>query len=332
MSWIATFLFYVSISSAAPLPYFHCPLTPQETAQYKATFNQKLSVKVSCNPMSVDKLCAQSNQACKQTTGDQFCFSGLLTKPNCPNVKTITEAELKTLRSNNFTYMEARFRSIKLDKVLQERCCGTNEFCKKGFAATELVIKDGLGREELIGRIRLSNATMEVSIAQIGSCRNTECLEGLLIHEMGHVCHARQKQTTAVYSQAPLQTVENVKADLKYYLGEKGADCVTKSLQNRARVADPKVVGPAPLVSWAEEAYADAVFIGSIQPSRIAYLCGANEDSDHAQPKTYMGCFVENKMFRDKFCIDAGPSTLQGRGAPPPTTVPSPPPAGRGVK
>lgn len=306
MTLLTLIFVYLSNAHAAPEPFYYCPLSEDQKISYKEKFNQSLSFTAKC-PMSVATMCSKAKDQCKEKTGNSSCFFGLEVEPSCTGYGVVTEEQLVELRSNNYTYVEARFAEITRSRDFQEKCCGANQACKTGFAATELWFLEGFGSGELIGRTSTRTVDLELSIAEIGNCQNAECLEGLLLHELGHVCHIWQAKTSTSkgdpeYQGVGIPSLEKTKADLKKLLGDKGADCVLKGLQARLKVADPANASPGTLTSWLEEAYADAMFIGSWPAARIAYNCNAIEDKEHALPTSYMSCFNEVESFKNKYC------------------------------
>jgi hypothetical protein len=284
-------------------PFYYCPVSDQAAQKQKKNFNTAISFKANCNPINIENFCKQAEQQCLNVTGDDGCFWALPTENSCPNKIMVTEDQLIKMKNDNFTFIESRFFEIAESPEFQTQCCGTNEICKKGFASTELRLLKDLGRGELIGRAVYATAEMQISIARIGACQNAECLEGLLFHEFGHICHIWQYQTSEKY-EAPkfIRPLDEVESDMAKYIGEKGSECVTKNLEAAYKIADRKIKSSRTIDDWSEEVYADALFMKHWGGGRIAYMCGSRQDAEHAQGKVFMGCMIEQPDFKRKFC------------------------------
>jgi hypothetical protein len=245
-----------------------------------------------CENSDVAQLCAVATTTTWNATENVVAWGAHI----CPKGFGLPEEDLIHTEIEKFKYTTKKFNSITQDPKMQIRCCGNNLTCQSEWAATKLKILMGLGSNSQLAQSDIRKPyDVEISVGSIANCLSEDCIDYTLLHELGHVCHRRQREDSVPVFSATLH-------DLEFYLEKGGAKCVRDSLVREHDKLSLLRKVFTDLDYWAEEAYADAVFVDYWGPAALGWECWAKENSEHCEPDAFLGCFFKVPGFRNRYC------------------------------
>lgn len=271
--------------------------------QYMPRLPDLKITKALCKPEKVYQICEVTKAFAKHHTTSSYAFGALAQKTGsiCPAGQGISDDQLVRHREKAFQYTALKFKLLTQDPAMQFHCCGNNQNCKERWSATKLHLVVGLGVESQLAQIRQNTiAEIELSTGRIANCFTADCIDKVLLHELGHSCRRWQKESSEQKLRTP--SFEETARDLSDYIGKDGADCVTKGLHSYYNGTSGDFRKRVNLDRWADEAFADIVFAGEWGTAGLVWICDGQEDETHADPKAYIGCFIYDPKFKNKFC------------------------------
>jgi hypothetical protein len=235
-----------------------------------------------CDVDDVSKICVEAEKSCERLTGRASCFQTPGESDPC-----LDEPEIMQKSAARISYAAHRFYQLARDEKMLDHCCGQNARCRDGWPQTRIVLLKGLGPDDRTAHFDPISKNVEVSVSVLAGCRSRDCIDGYFFHELGHACqywhHSGAEPTGLRYP------VEQTRREIEDYLGPEGAQCVMDGLKARSSANHDTELDFA---EWAEEALADAIFVGQWGTGAWARSCMAREDSLHAKAKFYSRCFL----------------------------------------
>ena len=236
------------------------------------------------------------------------------------------------LRKETFSYALSSFAKMRDSLIFQERCCpksilktdDSQKKCISFFSSTQLFLLKGLSEEDLTADYQgfRDDPFIEISEARLLYCKNQECIDDVLLHEMGHACqHSRGNMLELFQCQVSKKVI---KKDLTLFFGKTAAECVLDGLNTEFKYYSKSVklqnvyrskkykLNPPCLNRWTQEAFADLIFIDQRKsPAAYERLCrfseniseNINDDLDETHGPSYVSeCVLNQSPYREALC------------------------------
>lgn len=221
----------------------------------------------------------------------------------------------KELRRKIFSYAQNEFTKIKENPVLQSRCCPsevlkTSEALKKCvsfFTSTQLYLLKGLSKEDMTADYQgfREDPLVEISEARLLYCKNQECIDDVLLHELGHACQYSRGDILELFRcQAPQKILEK---DLTIFFGKDATKCILKDLKPEFKdyVNSSKKHKEKPCLNrWVHETFADLIFMDQRKtPAAFYGFCDFKDKVDSTHGPTFINdCVMNQSPYREALC------------------------------
>ncbi|MEK7690215.1 MAG: hypothetical protein AAB425_04255, partial [Bdellovibrionota bacterium] len=253
-------------------------------------------------------LCSQAREAC-QIYGTSYCYA------KDPLIRA-RRAGFPPVGKAITRFAAKKQAEIRESEDFQNTCCGTDNRCKRMFSETRLAILTGGTPGDIEAHYIPEGGgpssrwhQIEVSGAALFACYNQECVEQMLVHEMGHACQfSRIRSSDERVAFAKKLTSKEGCADrapvpeLHAALGDNTARCLTDALA-KAAFDEMKTDTDLCFGAWQNEAFANTVF-AHLTPTSYHWgiPCAGSQDEGHAAAKGYLHCVLERTAVQEALC------------------------------
>lgn len=290
---------------------------PEKPSSFAAGFSRDVSEfsrakmckneKGECQPLTLASVCEQARDVTwKRYREDTIEFD---------KKKRRARFHSKELRKKVFAYTQDQFHKIRDNPLLQERCCpqgllktdAEKTKCLSFFSKTQLFLLKGLGEEAEEANYQgfTADPLIEISEAKLLYCKNPECIDDTLLHELGHACqYSRGNHVEMFRCEASNPVLEK---DLTFFFGNEAAKCVLKDLKSEFKEHKKtlkKGEGKPCLNRWVHEAFADMIFMDQ-RKSPMAFFAFCRFDDvvdDTHGPKYVNDCVMNQAPYRQALC------------------------------
>ncbi len=257
--------------------------------------------------LSAASFCATAQRGCESRHRSLNCAA------QNPSARKSRVASSQ-LRKDIFAFASRYFTETKDDPTAIEHCCGDLDSqdyrsCADHFTKTKLYLLKGLPETDQTAYYLadLKQPRVEVSEAALLSCETEECVQYLILHELGHACEWSRDNFNPSLDKCSDAFVS--REDLSDFFGEETSDCLFNANLKAAQEHDKKLKhslkknGFACMEGWLRENFADAVFIDRWQsPYNGAWICNAASDPMHGPESVLLVCLFKNKKIQSLFC------------------------------
>ena len=308
-----------------------CPVTFPHDPKFEPVPDVSLGDTCSSRYPEAPLYCANLEKATQDRTGTQFGHEDF--KALCPTTGAplhISDDEMIRGRAQNLRYAAKSFYAFTGDKNNQLQCCGNDLSCRALFANVKLNIILGLGDHDMTANttvyVSSPKVAINISLPMLASCKTKDCIDGIIDHELGHACHRfasksmRASCSDAYRTECHLKKFDETIADLKKTIGDEGAKCVQDGLHAvHDDIYDQYLKGKTHgdeqearrlatgfnIDEWADEVYADSMFMDQWGTAALAYNCvnSITSDSLHSASVAFMGCMLTyHPKLKARFC------------------------------
>ena len=261
--------------------------------------------------------CSERNQASRACSHDQWRMNPETGEayPLC-----LSDEQLLENHRSKVEYAGRRFHEMTHSSDLQTRCCGRDTACKRRFSQVSFRLLLGLGADDRTGHFTnrppsllfSSDQAVEASVGFLTSFVSPAAMDGFFYHELGHACHSVRLNTgDDLFRTALPRSSEETMRSMREFVGSELSSCVKEGLQRAWNGLSADARSDTNYDEWYEEAHADAIYASSryATPAGVAWQCSAIQDSEHASPLYYLGCYLMRPEFKAAIC---GPSQTGG--------------------
>ncbi len=248
--------------------------------------------------------CSGAAAACAFKAGRSSCWSDSSVRSKDPRrVKKILQETARIHR-----------RMITDSRVL-ELCCESDEGCKRRYSRTGLRVIPSTGENDQTYYYDPRKNAVYFSLSLLSGCQNPECLERMVMHELGHACQFNRYTRVGAFGRVAMALLGDA---FPRQVGAMGLDrirgmnaqalrCVHGEFKSLLKRGDGSVA-PVP-GSWYREAFADLVFTSERRsPLHYAWDCFNPGDWTHAPPLLYFECLWKHGGLRERMCGNSGGS------------------------
>lgn len=226
-------------------------------------------------------------------SGQELCYR-LTKNPEC-QIKTNHSETIKMQNIIDWYYQDF----IKNNQNLN-LCCLGNTACSKYLKEIPLEISADNEIRQMKGKYDFFNKKVLISDRAIQECTTLECLQEIILHEMGHACQAASFESYHIITQKLNSIVRFFKvtgegiltsafAGYEMNIGPSRRNCIMQALQNAKNNLHPN--SSIIEMSWIREAFADAIFAPMrASPLHWRQSCELKADETHADRKEYLHC------------------------------------------
>lgn len=180
-------------------------------------------------------------------------------------------------------------------------CCKDGVACKTYLKSTYLILDNDETVAEMLAEYKFSSKSIRISSTLLGNCKHFECVQEVLLHELGHTCQAAIFETDSFFSKIPNKFMQALfvtgqglltsgTAGFDRVLSKKQLSCVAESLNKLGSLAT-QYGEKYSQESWFREAYADIVF-APLKPTPLHWTksCQSESSYGHAERTAYLHC------------------------------------------
>lgn len=238
-----------------------------------------------------DNFCRLSDELCIRLTGNSNCVP--------KNIEPTFEKRVEQIKH----WYSQQFLQ---DKKALSLCCNGNMACNRYLQSIPVKISYSDETRERLAIYDFYNKEMLVSDTAINKCHSMECLQEVVLHEMGHACQAAtfEKDNFAAkgvmsVARGLLVTGQGIfssaTAGYSGVIGPKKAQCIQKALAQQAARMDQAGFNHSDY-SWTRESMADAVFANlKNTPLHWKESCNGNTNELYADRRAYLPCLFINE-------------------------------------
>jgi hypothetical protein len=259
-----------------------------------------------CHPFNVENFCAVVQSKCTNSHGTPTC---MLYQLPAPDGRPYRKRDSDDYRLQVFKKTQDVFDGALSDIAFVDQCCKHDRDCEIHLKKTRLLVLRGLPELDNTTVFDPEEFVVKVSEGFLLDSQNQEGIERQLWHELGHACQASHHQNwTASFALHDFfcgfsPKLYTDRQDLRMLLGDDVSKCVMTSLEAENARPDKSGNQTGCLTNWAEEAYANSVYIQKLTDlAHWATACYPTRDEEHAPVTSYMGCFFKNSSLLENYC------------------------------
>lgn len=180
-------------------------------------------------------------------------------------------------------------------------CCKDGVACKTYLKNTFLVLNEYESQDAMLAEYNDNLKSIRISSALLEHCKHFECVQEVILHELGHTCQVAVFESDSSLLQFPNIIIREVsvrggglltsaKAGFDRVLSKKQLSCVADSLNYLGDIAtkNGKYYSKE---SWFREAYADIVFAPlKLTPLHWTDSCQSVSSYGQAERTAYLHC------------------------------------------
>jgi hypothetical protein len=259
-----------------------------------------------CSHDPMEAICAAVLSACQEQHGRSGCWAPRPAAAPAPTAEMVAKTK---------TY----FNRLRTSPMVQELCCQDNQACKRHLGKTKLTFNSTrLHRDN--ARYMLDGHEIRVGMKWLENCRNEQCMERMMLHELAHSCqYSRPMARTGLFrdklnhecstflGHSDIKKPASCEGEMENLLGQvrhsagSANECLLGEL-GKVRDARKKQGEPVCWKSWLHEAEADLIFMPLMTDISHWYtMCMGRAGGNHGPPRVTGNCYFKRPEVRQKF-------------------------------